>query len=199
MNSGMLLRSNCGAYWHQLLVQGVPTAICFAALVGVGACQPKAAKDVASTAPAATTAPPAQVAQVVPPEVASKAPEIAAVPASNVPKAREEDAAGGKARSISGGWVNAGGACDSGAAVMFNSDGTYMAEGEKGTWALSGKILTVTTSSFDDPDAAATQGPEQSTGDVGEKSILTVLSITDDAARVVLANGTNANWTRCTS
>jgi hypothetical protein len=74
-----------------------------------------------------------------------------------------------------------------------------MTEGEKGTWALSGKTLTVTTTTNFDEAASTTQGPDESTGDIGEKSVLTLLSVTDDAARVVLSNGSNANWTRCNS
>jgi hypothetical protein len=166
-------------------------------MVSVIGCKPKAGKETQTAAPAAQAQ---ETVAAVAPEVASPA----AKPAPSAPKPAqrgeqkaEESAAAGKSAGITGGWVNAGGACDSGAAVMFNADGTYLSEGEKGTWALSGKTLTVTTAAFDDPDAAPPQGPEQSPGEVGEKSVLTVLSITDDAARVVLSNGTNANWTRC--
>lgn len=112
---------------------------------------------------------------------------------------KSDAAAGGQSASLAGGWVNAGGACDSGASVFFNADGTYLSEGEKGTWALSGKTLTVTTASTVDEAAPITQGPDESTGDSGEKAVLTLLSVTDDAARVVLSNGSNANWTRCNS
>jgi hypothetical protein len=109
----------------------------------------------------------------------------------------KETAAAGKVASIAGGWVNAGGACDSDASVFFNADGTYMSEGEIGTWALSGKTLTVTTASTAQDAPSTTQGPDESTGDSGEKAVLTVLSVTNDAARVVLSNGSNARWTRC--
>jgi hypothetical protein len=179
-----------------VVARGTGLAVAFSALISAGACQPKAANETVVATPAAKTSAATDPVPVVPAMTPTPPKQNLATKAV-VPEANGGDSAAGSANGITGGWVNAGGACDSGAAVMFNSDGTYMAEGEKGTWALSGKTLTVTTSSFDEPDAGTTQGPEQSTGDVGEKSILTVLSITDDAARVVLANGTNASWTRC--
>jgi hypothetical protein len=179
-----------------VVARGTGLAVAFSALICAGACQPKAASEAVVATPAAKTAAAADPVPVAP-AVTPTLPKQNLATKAIVQESSRGDSAAGSANAITGGWVNAGGACDSGAAVMFNSDGTYLAEGEKGTWALSGKTLTVTTSSFDDPDAGTTQGPEQSPGDVGEKSILTVLSITDDAARVVLANGTNASWTRC--
>lgn len=169
------------------------------ALLGIGACQPKVAQD-AQVIGAATKPSSARLEVALPPPKsrADNAPATVAPIATEL-DSQGQSAAGGSASSIAGGWVNAGGACDSGAAVMFNSDGTYLSEGEKGTWAMSGKTLTVTTTSFADsePVADARQGPDESTGDSGEKSVLTVLSINEEAARVVLSNGSNANWTRC--
>ena len=168
-------------------------------LVGLGACQPKSTADISVAQKA--TAPDAQTSEVIQPAPApSAAPaqSSSSAKADNVPKA-QATAAGGKDVSIAGGWVNAGGACDSGASVFFNRDGTYLSEGEKGTWVLTGQILTVTTAStFDEPQTTV-EGPDESPGDIGEKSVLTVLSVTDDAARVILSNGSNASWTRCSS
>jgi hypothetical protein len=164
------------------------------ALVGlsfVGACKPKGEVQASAPSQAVQAAP--EVAPVAPvPEPTRQ--EAARETSVAAPK---QESAGGRAVSIAGGWVNAGGACDSGASVFFNPDGTYMTEGEKGTWALSGKTLTVTTTTTFDESASTTQGPDESPGDSGEKSVLTLLSVTDDAARVVLSNGSNANWTRC--
>ena len=176
------------------------------ALVGLSltsACTPKG--DVEAAAPQRIAKADTQTRADTRPDLVNPASEDKAErPRSKVDEAsKSEDAAGGQAVSIAGGWVNAGGACDSGASVFFNSDGTYLSEGEKGTWALSGKTLTVTTASTMDEAAAEpagpTVGPDESTGDVGEKAVLTLLSVTDDAARVVLSNGANANWTRCAS
>jgi hypothetical protein len=185
------------------------SAVC--GLLGIAACKPKAMVETPATTPQATQmvqTPPAVEAQVVedsaleaqrpvtpPQDKQQQASKSATTVAAST---KSETSAGGKAMTIAGGWVNAGGACDSGASVFFNPDGTYMSEGEKGTWALSGKTLTVTTAStIDEAAMADAQGPDESTGDSGEKAVLTLLSVTDDAARVVLSNGTNANWTRC--
>lgn len=171
-------------------------------LVLTGACQPKSAaqSDTTQSSPSVAAAEgsiaQAPAGDVAAPVASQAAPSRPVSPKSAVSKS-EDSAAGGKAASISGGWVNAGGACDSGASVQFNADGTYMSEGENGTWALDGKTLTVTTASTPEAERVAAVGPEQSTGDSGEKAILTVLSVTDTAASVILSNGTNANWTRC--
>jgi hypothetical protein len=168
------------------------------ALAGVAGCRPKpVAEEKASATPpqqaAQAIAPPAPKASTPP----SEAPrDVKPDPREEAPK-QIETAAAGKASTIAGGWVNAGGACDSGASVQFNADGTYMSEGEKGTWALDGKTLTVTTSSTLDEDRVAPNGPEQSTGDIGEKAVLTLLNVNDTSASVILSNGTNARWTRC--
>jgi hypothetical protein len=161
-----------------------------ASLALLGGCQPKSAsqpQSVSQTEPA-----PAPMAEAVPNlSTTAPAPQNHATEAARPPKSASRAAktdvaaAGGKVMTIAGGWVNAGGACDSGASVFFNLDGTYMSEGEKGTWALSGKTLTVTTSNTLD--------------DSGEKAVLTLLSLTDDTARVVLSNGNSARWTRCNS
>ena len=169
----------------------------FCGLVVVGGCKPKGNAE-AATPVQAVQGPVANADEAelpTPPPAAAPTEKARAVAA---PSLKEEAAAGGNG-TIAGGWVNAGGACDSGASVFFNPDGTYMSEGERGTWALSGKTLTVTTATTFDEGASTTQGPDESTGDSGEKSVLTLLSVTDDAARVVLSNGSNANWTRCNS
>ena len=170
-------------------------------LILLGACKPNVSAKVPSAVPVAeaAVAPSAQSvvapeATLTPPPANKQAAKVVAAPAE-----RSTPAAAGKSISIAGGWVNAGGACDSGASVFFNPDGTYMSEGEKGTWALAGKTLTVTTDVSFDEATSTTQGPDESTGDSGAKAVLTLLSVTDDAARVVLSNGTNANWTRCSS
>jgi hypothetical protein len=175
-----------------------------ASLALLGGCQPKSAsqpQSVSQTEPA-----PAPMAEAVPNlSTTAPAPQNHATEAARPPKSASRAAktdvaaAGGKVMTIAGGWVNAGGACDSGASVFFNLDGTYMSEGEKGTWALSGKTLTVTTSNTLDEGSSQTQGPDESTGDSGEKAVLTLLSLTDDTARVVLSNGNSARWTRCNS
>jgi hypothetical protein len=175
------------------------------ALVLVCACKPKPETQ----APAAQQAPqaaqmeaaaPAQDASVSAIPRGTAATDQSPTETKTAPKAGVvSDAAAGKAASIAGGWVNAGGACDSGASVQFNPDGTYMSEGENGTWALEGKTLTVTTSATAEAERVVQAGPEQSTGDSGEKAVLTVLSVTDSSASVILSNGTNANWTRCSS
>lgn len=198
----MISRSYRLVSQHSILKVMAASVIC--GLVSVGGCKPAHNGDV-SSAP--------QVAQIQP-EQLSTSPAVVSgetlVPIAPKTPARKESiqvatdgpreaAPAGKAISIAGGWVNEGGACDSGASVFFNADGTYLSEGEKGTWALSGKTLTVTTSTSFDEAAATTQGPEESVGDSGEKAVLTLLSITDDAARVVLSNGSNASWTRCNS
>jgi hypothetical protein len=171
----------------------------------LGACQPKpvAQTPAAQAVPADTNAGQGEISAPLE-SVPSQAPvtpstKTAPPKASAKVQARksEESAAAGRASSITGGWVNAGGACDSGASVQFNPDGTYMSEGENGTWALEGKTLTVTTALTPDAERVAPVGPEQSTGDSGEKAVLTILSVTDSAANVILSNGTNANWTRC--
>ena len=172
-----------------------------ASLIFLGGCQPKEIEGASSSKSNTqqTTSPVAKTTASSPkpmPQALDNA-RASAQLESAMPKL--EVAAGGKSASLAGGWVNAGGACDSGASVFFNADGTYMSEGEKGTWALSGKTLTVTTASTVDEAAPMTQGPDESTGDSGEKAVLTLLSVTDDAARVVLSNGSNANWTRCNS
>lgn len=196
--------------FHQIInhdaIRKVMAASVVFGLVFMGGCKPKSNGD-ASAAPQS-----GQIAQetqaVAPPVVATETP--APAPKAQKPQAskqsmttplveRRQAAPGGKAVSIAGGWVNEGGACDSGASVFFNADGTYLSEGEKGTWALSGQTLTVTTSTSFDEAATTPQGPEESIGDSGEKAILTLLSLTDDAARVVLSNGSNASWTRCNS
>jgi hypothetical protein len=188
-------------------------------ILGTAACKPKAMVETPATPsqatqmaqtpqtneaqPAEDSALEAQRPATLPQDSQQQASKTAASTAVSVaPSTKSETSAGGKAITIAGGWVNAGGACDSGASVFFNPDGTYMSEGEKGTWALSGKTLTVTTAStIDEAVLADAQGPDESTGestgDSGEKAVLTLLSVTDDAARVVLSNGTNANWTRC--
>ena len=168
-------------------------------LVGLGACQPKTTSDISVVEKAsASDAQTSEVIQPVPAPPAAPAQSSSSVRADNAPKT-PATAAGGKDVSIAGGWVNAGGACDSGASVFFNRDGTYLSEGEKGTWALTGQTLTVTTAStFEEPQTTV-EGPDESPGDIGEKSVLTVLSVTDDAARVILSNGSNASWTRCSS
>jgi hypothetical protein len=167
----------------------------------VGACQPK---PVAQAPEAQASANAAQL------DMSAAQPAPAEIPAPPTPRQKEpqptaktqadkapQDVAAGQAGGITGGWVNAGGACDSGASVQFNPDGTYMSEGESGTWALEGKTLTVTTAATPEAEKVAQSGPEQSTGDSGEKAILTVLNVTDTSASVILSNGTNASWTRC--
>jgi hypothetical protein len=170
--------------------------ISFAGLMALGACQPKAKEEAKATqavADSKITTPPSQ------PEAPKAAPHANAPAHTDTSKAEKADnAAGGKAVTIAGGWVNAGGACDSGASVFFNPDGTYLSEGEKGTWSLAGKTLTVTTNTTFDEASPSVQGPDESTGDVGEKTVLTLLNLTDDTAQVVLSNGSNARWTRCT-
>jgi hypothetical protein len=168
-------------------------------LMLLGGCKPKSDAETLSASQQA----PANASVAQTPSAAPESPPSETASRQNpkseaAPKSRET-APAGKAVSIAGGWVNAGGACDSGASVFFNPDGTYMSEGEKGTWALSGKTLTVTTSSTIEGEGSSIQGPDESTGDSGEKAVLTVLSVTDDAARVVLSNGSNASWTRCNS
>jgi hypothetical protein len=176
-------------------IQLAQIAAASCALMLMTACKPK---------PVEQTAPAAQIEAPVPQQASvDTAPQNNAPMASSTPKAKPEPApsvptaAGGKASSIAGGWVNAGGACDSGASVQFNPDGTYLSEGENGTWALEGKTLTVTTNTLSDAETPAQIGPEQSTGDSGEKAVLTVLSVTDTSASVILSNGSNARWTRC--
>jgi hypothetical protein len=181
------------------IARRVPAVLIVAALIGsvlTSGCKPKS--DAQASAPRQAVQAAQPVPEIASPTAQEEAPrQDAKREAVAAPK---EEAAGGRAAvSIAGGWVNAGGACDSGASVFFNPDGTYMTEGEKGTWALSGKTLTVTTTTNFDEAASTTQGPDESTGDIGEKSVLTLLSVTDDAARVVLSNGSNANWTRCNS
>lgn len=124
-------------------------------------------------------------------------PETKALETSQSKNTKPEAENDSAATSIAGGWVNAGGACNSGAAVQFNTDGTYLSEGETGTWALDGTKLTVTSVETGDGAVQTAQGPDESQGDVGEKAVLTILSITEDTARVVLSNGSNASWTRC--
>jgi hypothetical protein len=186
---------------HNKLSKIVLTVAVCLCVLGLGACKPKAQLD-ASLPDAASSNSPAQRNSIEPPvqqaQVDTKPPSGKLDNAPSSKTSEDLDQTTSKSVGIAGGWVNAGGACDSGAAVLFNQDGTYLSEGEKGTWALNGKTLTVTTAPFEDVQVgAAEQGPDESTGDVGEKSVLTVLSITDDAARVVLSNGSNANWTRC--
>jgi hypothetical protein len=172
-----------------------------ASLSLLGGCQPKELKQASSvqSETRSSVAPIAEIAASSPKPMPQAGDNARASAQSDSTPSKPEAAAGGKSISLAGGWVNAGGACDSGASVFFNADGTYMSEGEKGTWALSGKTLTVTTSSTVDEGTPLTQGPDESTGDSGEKAVLTLLSVTDDAARVVLSNGSNANWTRCNS
>jgi hypothetical protein len=176
-------------------------AVALCALMLASGCQKK---PVAETQAADQTPQAAQMEAAAPQEETSApaqgsdtAPKAPARAVARKADAAEASAAAGKAASIAGGWVNAGGACDSGASVQFNPDGTYMSEGENGTWALDGKTLTVTTSATPEAERVAQTGPEQSTGDSGEKAVLTVLSVTDSSASVILSNGTNANWTRC--
>jgi hypothetical protein len=160
-------------------------------LVGLGACKPKEvaqSQTPAEKASAPATAP-VQEAQSQAPTPAPQAP--ASAPKKQEAQAKDQEP------SIAGGWVNAGGACNSGAAVEFKPDGTYHSEGETGTWALDGDKLTVTSIEAYETASPLLQGPEQSQGEVGEKAVLTVLSVTEDAARVVLSNGSNASWTRC--
>jgi hypothetical protein len=175
-----------------------------AALVLISACKPKAHSETSTT----DQAPQAAQMEASTPAVdtrvsATQQDNSAADRAPAAPKREHKTsvdtdaAAAGKVAGIAGGWVNAGGACDSGASVQFNLDGTYMSEGENGTWALEGKTLTVTTSTTPEAERVAQAGPEQSTGDSGEKAVLTVLSVTDSSASVILSNGTSANWTRC--
>jgi hypothetical protein len=170
------------------------------ALLSLGACGPRKVAeipDVSTVQSAAKSAPENGQGDNDGAETASAPTKSIAAPETSIAE-REPAAASGDATRIAGGWVNAGGACDSGAAVMFNRDGTFMSEGERGTWSLDGKTLIVTTASTEEDGGLSTQGPDESTGDVGEKSVLTVLSITDDTVRVVLANGSPASWTRCT-
>jgi hypothetical protein len=172
------------------------TSIGLFVIAALASCSPKpVAQEQAAQAPAQTAAqaPTADEVQVAPPVAREKA----VASKASAPKSEDAAAAGGSAKGISGGWVNAGGACDSGASVLFNPDGTYMSEGENGTWSLNGKTLTVTTNPIPGDESVAQIGPEQSTGDIGEKAILTVLQVNDTSASVILSNGTNANWTRC--
>jgi hypothetical protein len=178
--------------------------VLFGALTGLaltGGCKPKGPVETAAVVPTAQTSPAAEEGPVASVKAPSGQEKKVVSPLAKAARhaEKQEDAAAGRATSIAGGWVNAGGACDSGASVFFNADGTYMSEGEQGTWALTGKTLTVTTSTILEETEVPVQGPDESTGDTGEKTILTLLSLTDDTARVVLANGSNANWTRCTS
>jgi hypothetical protein len=166
-------------------------------LVALAACGPKpvAKEQSKQDAPQAAQATPQDLPQTGTQEAAN-VPKEQPAPKAAAPKAVEA-VAGGKATGIAGGWVNAGGACDSGASVQFNPDGTYMSEGENGTWSLEGKTLTVTTNPIAGEEAPVQVGPEQSTGDAGEKAVLTILQVSDTSAKVILSNGTNANWTRC--
>jgi hypothetical protein len=190
-------RASGGSLFVKTMYCGLITSLAL-----VGACQPK---PVAQAPEAQAKASAVQMdARVAEPAPAKTAPAAPAPPASQRQPAAKtqtgkagESAAAGQAASITGGWVNAGGACDSGASVQFNSDGTYMSEGENGTWALDGKTLTVTTAATPEAEKIVQAGPEQSTGDSGEKAILTVLNVTDTSANVILSNGTNARWTRC--
>lgn len=186
--------SPSGSIWQ--LVRTSLKSVSLLALVTATACSPKPVSD--EKAAISTT----QSAQAVAPVAApTPAPQVASVPdkssTKSAPPKVDEAAAGGNATGIAGGWVNAGGACDSGASVQFNPDGTYMSEGENGTWSLEGKTLTVTTNVIGEAERATQTGPEQSTGDVGEKAVLTVLNVGETSASVILSNGTNARWTRC--
>lgn len=188
----------------QVRISKVIAASAVCGLVFMGGCKPSpngevsAAPQVGQTALDNQSETPAVVSAETPVPTTPK-PPASQKSSRAATDERIKTAPAGKVVSIAGGWVNEGGACDSGASVFFNADGTYLSEGEKGTWNLSGKTLTVTTSSSFDEVAASPQGPEESVGDSGEKAVLTLLSITDDAARVVLSNGSNASWTRCTS
>jgi hypothetical protein len=171
-------------------------ALVISALTLAAACKPKPGIEAATPAQSVAEQPQAAPAPVVAAPVIEREQSAVAAPQNRAHPA--DEAAAGGAVSIAGGWVNAGGACDSGASVQFNPDGTYMSEGENGTWALNGKTLTVTTTLSADAEAVSTQGPDESQGDTGEKAVLTLLSVTDDSARVILSNGSNASWTRCT-
>jgi hypothetical protein len=180
----------------------VTLAAAFVLISGCGKKPDPGAVAATQTAPQAAqleVAPPAADASAAPAQAQMETVKPRSAPA--VPQAKDdratESAAAGKAASIAGGWVNAGGACDSGASVQFNPDGTYMSEGENGTWSLEGKTLTVTTSVLPEAERVSQTGPEQSPGDTGEKAVLTVLSVTDTSANVILSNGTNARWMRC--
>jgi hypothetical protein len=172
------------------------TLVGLLALLSATACSPKPVNDEKAATSTPQSAPTVAAIEATPPasQVASAPEKVAA---KNTPPKADEGAAGGSATSIAGGWVNAGGACDSGASVQFNPDGTYMSEGENGTWSLDGKTLTVTTNVVAEAERAAQTGPEQSTGDVGEKAVLTLLNVGETSANVILSNGTNARWTRC--
>ena len=167
-----------------------PLAMIFLSLC---ACKPKPNAEATSPAQSASAivGPVLKVAPVPSVPAPPSKQEVAKMAASLETKAPPTDAAS----SIAGGWVNAGGACDSGASVFFNKDGSYVTEGERGTWALNGKTLTVTTLNSFDEETATTKTVEDSAA----KSILTLLSVSDDAARVVLENGSNVSWTRCSS
>ena len=191
-------RSQYSGPTYRLLKTG-SVACVLAGLVIAAGCQPKGDVEAASPKRAAQTEIPVTPHARAPQAEQPDQDKSARAASTLVLPSKSEAAAGGLPISIAGGWVNAGGACDSGASVFFNPDGTYLSEGEKGTWALSGKTLTVTTSSTVDDGSPVAQGPDESTGDSGEKSVLTLLSVTDAAARVVLSNGANANWTRCNS
>jgi hypothetical protein len=181
------------------LMRDAAVMLAIGAVFAVGACQPKSSEGQSKAAELTQSSALAPSAPApVDPKGATEPDTATTSTAKSAPPKSDAEAAGG-AVSLAGGWVNAGGACDSGASVFFNPDGTYMSEGEKGTWKLAGKTLTVTTTTTFDEAASPVQGPDESTGDTGEKSVLTLLSVTDDAARVVLANGSAANWTRCTS
>jgi hypothetical protein len=171
-------------------------ALVISALTFVGACKPKTTVEAAAPVQSVAEQPQAAPQPVVAAPVIQREQSAAAAPQNQAQPA--DEAAAGGAVSIAGGWVNAGGACDSGASVQFNPDGTYMSEGENGTWALNGKTLTVTTTLTADAEAVSTQGPDESQGDTGDKAVLTLLSVTDHSARVILSNGSNASWTRCT-
>jgi hypothetical protein len=195
MNTKPFPLSSARFAWGKVLMRSA-SVLGIMAVASLGACKPKAVEQTAvpETAVQSSASTPQDAA---PPAANQEAAVARAAPAPTKADNKDDGAAGGKAAGIAGGWVNAGGACDSGASVQFNADGTYMSEGENGTWALDGKTLTVTTSETPEAEKVATQGPEQSTGDSGEKAILTVLSVTDHSASVILSNGSNANWTRC--
>jgi hypothetical protein len=188
-------RTNGGSVFVKIAHYGLITGLAL-----VGACQPKpVAQPPEAQAKASAVQMDVSAAQTAPAETAPVTPRASqreAAAKTQADKASDIVAAG-QAASITGGWVNAGGACDSGASVQFNPDGTYMSEGENGTWALDGKTLTVTTAATPEAEKVVQSGPEQSTGDSGEKAILTVLNVTDTSASVILSNGTNASWTRC--
>lgn len=170
-----------------------PQAVVMIGALICAGCQPKPVEQNDAAADKATSTPKTAVQAPAQPQDDAKA---TAARQKDNNTTDDKSAAGGSA-SIVGGWADAADSCNSGAAVQFNADGTYVSEGETGDWAMEGKTLTVTSILVSDEIAPPSQGPEQSDGDVGDKAVLTIESITEDSARVILSNGAKANWTRC--